>query len=55
METRIWQLLMEHGAIDPVVDQMLREYEVDEATLRRDLAALLDEMERRGLLVRVEA
>ena len=53
--TRIWQLLMEHGAIDPVVEQMLREYEVDETTLRLDLVALLEEMERRGLLARVEA
>ena len=53
--TRIWQLLMEHGAVEVVVEQMLQEYEVDEATLRRDLAALLTEMERRGLLIRVEA
>ena len=51
---RIWQLLMEHGDIGAVVVQMLQEYVVDEATLRRDLAALVEEMERRGLIIRVE-
>ena len=51
--TRIWQLIKDHGNVDMVVDQMLREYEVDEATLRRDLVALFEEMEQRGLLSRV--
>jgi len=51
---RIWQLLVEHGDTDSVVAQMLKEYDVDEATLRRDLAVLVEEMERRGLITRVE-
>ncbi len=51
--TRMWQLLIEHGTETSVIRQMLEEYEVDEATLRQDFAALVAEMERRGLIQRV--
>ena len=52
--TRMWRLLLEHGQAEAVIQQMLQEYEVDEATLRSDLSALVQEMERRGLLCRVQ-
>lgn len=51
--TRICQLLVEHGNIETVVGQMLKEYRVDEATLRNDIIKLVEEMERRGLFNRV--
>ena len=53
--TRMWQLLAEHGTEDGVIEAMQAEYDVDEATLRRDLAALLTELEQRGLIKRVAA
>ena len=51
--TRMWQLLAEHGQIDPVVDQLVREYDVDAATLRDDLMTLLAEWESLGMVHRV--
>lgn len=51
--TRMWQLLVEYGDVEAVIRQMLDEYEVDESTLRQDFAALLSEMEGRGLFERV--
>ena len=51
--TRMWQLLAEHGTEDAVIREMLDEYDVDEATLRQDFAALVTELEQRGLLNRV--
>jgi hypothetical protein len=52
--TRIWHLLAEHGGLEPVVAALLAEYDVPEGELRRDLAALLDELRDRGL-VRADA
>ncbi len=51
--TRVWQLLAEHGTEDAVIQAMLAEYDVDEATLRQDFATLVAELEQRGLLNRV--
>ncbi len=51
--TRMWQLLAEHGTEDAVIQAMLAEYDVDEAALRQDFAALVTELEQRGLLNRV--
>ena len=48
--TRMWQLLVEHGEPEPVVSQMLEEFEVDEVTVRRDLAHLIGELREEGLL-----
>ena len=47
---RIWQLLAEHGDVATVVEQLLTEYDVDEATLHRDLANLIAELTEEGLL-----
>ena len=52
---RMWALLMESGDAETVVQQMLAEYEVDERTLRQDLNALLAQLEKRKLIIRVPA
>lgn len=52
--TRMWQLLVEHGDADAVIREMLAEYDVDETMLRQDFAALIVEMEQRGLIKRVD-
>ena len=38
---RMWQLLAEHGDVETVVAQLLDEYDVEQATLRHDLADLI--------------
>ncbi len=50
--TEFWRLLAQHGEVEPVVAQLLADYghEVDEATLRRDLADLIDQLVDAGLL-----
>lgn len=48
--SRVWQLLREHRTVDPIVAALLREYEVDEPTLRNDLERLLDELADLGLI-----
>jgi Coenzyme PQQ synthesis protein D (PqqD) len=49
--TRCWQLLAEQGDIDKVVAAMLTEFDVDEATLRSDLDALIAKLSAAGLVV----
>lgn len=51
--TRMWQLLAEHGTEEVVIQALLTEYEVDEVILREDFAALVAELEQRGLIKRV--
>ena len=48
--TRAWQLLAENESLEPTVATLLTEYAVDEATLRRDLGALIDQLSARGLV-----
>lgn len=48
--TRMWQLLQEHGSLEPVVAQMVDEYEIDEETLRRDLEDLVSQLVAQGIL-----
>ena len=49
--TRMWQLLSEHRETAVVVAHLLEEYDVDEATLHQDLAALIEQLTGAGLLV----
>ena len=51
---RAWQLFDQEGATEPVVARMVQEYAVDEATVCRDLAVLLDQWVAAGLIT-VEA
>jgi hypothetical protein len=46
-----WNLLVEGQEFDQIVQTMLAEFEVDEETLRNDLAALLNDLEAAGILV----
>lgn len=48
--TRIWQLLAEHGDVEHAVAQMLSEYNVDEASLRQDMAELISRMSAAGMV-----
>jgi hypothetical protein len=48
--TRIWQLLEENGDSEYVIAQMLQEYDVEEATLRCDLAAFIEKLSAAGLV-----
>ena len=47
---RIWQLLAAHESLDAILDTVTAEYDVTREDLERDLTALLDELERRGLI-----
>jgi hypothetical protein len=48
--SEIWLALADHGDPEAVVAAMLAAYEVDEVTLRRDLATLIADLHQRGLL-----
>lgn len=49
---RMWELLSEQGQLEPVLAQLLTEFEVDEETLRQDIATLIDELVNRQMLTR---
>lgn len=49
--TRIWQLILEHGKLDAVFEQMLNEYDVAPEKLRGDLEKLVRELADKKLLV----
>ncbi len=48
--TRMWSLLVEHGDKSRVIDVLLEEYEVDRASLTRDLDDLVVRLVEQGLL-----
>lgn len=48
--SRLWQLLTEHGDVETATQQLLKTYAIDEATLRIDVEALVDELVQEGLL-----
>ena len=50
---RTWQLLQEHGEVGAAVTQLLEEYEVDEATLRQDVEALVAQLIEQEMLTAV--
>jgi hypothetical protein len=49
--TRMWQALAEYRDVDRACQALLREYDVDEVTLRRDLLALVEKLRAAGLPV----
>ena len=48
--SRVWNLLKEYGAVEPVVAAILAEYNVDEASLRVDIDDLVGELASAGLI-----
>lgn len=47
--TTIWALLTEDGNTEHVIAEMLEMYEIDEETLRADVAAFIEELQAQGL------
>ena len=52
---RMWQLLTEYDNTQQVIAQLLSEYEVDETTLRSDLANLISQLSASGLIATDES
>ncbi|MEZ5428367.1 MAG: PqqD family protein [Pyrinomonadaceae bacterium] len=50
MGTRIWHLLSENGLPENALVRLQKEYKIDEDTLRVDLAELIAELNRQGLV-----
>ncbi len=48
--TRIWELLVEKGKLEAVLDQMAEEYEVNRVNLERDILHLIKELNAKGLV-----
>lgn len=46
----MWQAIVKHGNLEEVADTLLEDYAVDDATLRADLHAFVEDMLLRGLL-----
>jgi hypothetical protein len=49
--TRVWALLVEHGTLERVCSHLVEEYDVEPAVLEEDVARLVEEMRRKGLVV----
>ena len=49
---RVFELLQQHGALQPVLDAMLAEFDVAEPQCAADLLALVADMEQHGLVTR---
>jgi hypothetical protein len=48
--TRMWNLLSQHGQVEPVYQALLAEYDVPEDRLQQDLLDLVDKLAAEGLL-----
>ncbi|MCC6129444.1 MAG: PqqD family protein [Acidobacteria bacterium] len=48
--TRIWEILETRERLQDVIEAIVQEFDVDEATARRDLFALVSELEAKGLI-----
>jgi len=51
----MWKLLVEHGEVETVVDRLSAEYDVDRATVRKDLEVLIQNLMAAGLLKAADA
>jgi hypothetical protein len=49
---RVWELLQEPRSVDEIVAALMREYDVEDSRCRHDLADLLEELSRRGMVTR---
>ncbi len=48
--SQIWQLLSDRLDLETAIEQLLRRFDIDEATLRQDVTQLVDELVAQGLL-----
>lgn len=48
--TRVWRHLLEHRRLERVCEEMHREFDVNESTLRADVLALVDELIAAGIV-----
>jgi hypothetical protein len=48
--SRVWSLIREHGDLGIVQDALVDEYGVDPEQVRRDVAALVDDLKAHGLV-----
>jgi hypothetical protein len=48
--TRVWTLIQEHGDLARVQDAMVTEFEDDPEEVRRDVAALVEDLRAHGLI-----
>lgn len=49
MGMRMWQLLSENGSTEDAIQKLLLEYDVDENTLRQDMAEWVGELVNLGM------
>ena len=49
--TRIWQLIGQGETVDGLLSAVTAEYDADVSTIERDVLALLEDLEKRGLVV----
>jgi hypothetical protein len=47
---RIWQLIAAHQPLGAIVETLLAEYDVTREALEKDVDALLEDLQRRGLV-----
>ena len=47
---RFWQIVAEDGDTEKALAQLYSEYEVDQETLRQDITAFLDKLEKEKLI-----
>ncbi|MGC2491327.1 PqqD family protein [Candidatus Binatus sp.] len=48
--SEMWQLIVEHGSSNSVIDRMLDRYDVDPARLRADFDQLVNQLAAKGML-----
>ena len=48
--TRVWSLILEHGKVQTVLEEMQREYPAEVLRLESDLAAFLQQLTQAGLI-----
>ena len=49
--TRVWQLIGQGKTVGGLLSAVTSEYDADASTIERDVLALLDDLEKRGLVV----
>jgi hypothetical protein len=49
--TRVWQLIGQGETVEGLLRAITAEYDADVSTIERDVLTLLDDLEKRGLVV----